>query len=163
MMIEYALVDHHMDFFVLCRVFLKTCSANKALKTRLNSHAEENLAEKNNSFTDIPCRQLDRASVSGIGEVVAREEALDNVQHQLTAEQNNQFTVGPFSESGHVSSLGVRQSDKLVNFSHEFIHGSVSFDDVVAHELRNNTIFLEGDYLELDDLVGPLLGVDSSG
>lgn len=162
-MIQYALVDHQMDFFVLCRVFLKTCSANKVLKVGLNSHDEETLAGKNNSFSDVPCRQPDRASVSGIGEVEAREVATDDLQHQRSPELNNEVTVRPFSNSGLVSSLGALQSEQQVNFSNGFVHSGVSFDDVVAYELRNNTIFVEGDYLELDDLVGPIRDYDCSG
>ncbi|PIA46212.1 hypothetical protein AQUCO_01500022v1 [Aquilegia coerulea] len=134
-MIEYALVDHQMDFFVLCRVYLKTCPENKVMKVGLNSHAEESFAVKDSSFAGVPYRQHNGASALGIGEVVVHED-----------------TVRPFSDNGVGSSLDVRQSDKLV-----------IFDENDMDELRTNAIFLEGDYLELDDLVGPLFGFGSSG
>ncbi|KAF9623061.1 hypothetical protein IFM89_036197 [Coptis chinensis] len=140
MMIEYALVDHQMDFFVLCRVYLKSCSDNKVMKVGLNSHTEDSFAAKNNN--------VDGASASGIGEVVVR--------------QDNQVAVRPFSDNG-VGSLGVVRSDQLIGNSNRLIVSGYTFDDVDMDELKTNTIFLEGDYLELDDLVGPLLAFGSSG
>ncbi|KAF5190940.1 hypothetical protein FRX31_019473, partial [Thalictrum thalictroides] len=124
------------DFFVLCRVYLKTCPENQVMKIGLNSHAKESCEIKDNSLVGVPYGQHDGASTLGIGEVVVHED-----------------TVRPFSDNGVGSSLDVRQSDKLVMFD----------ENDVMDELRTNAIFLEGDYLELDDLVGPLFGFSSSG
>ncbi|KAL5705670.1 hypothetical protein ACHQM5_023945 [Ranunculus cassubicifolius] len=157
-MIEYALVDHQMDLFVLCRVFLKARPANRVLKaSSLNPHTEDLLTAKENCFADIPYTQQEMPSASGIGEVVAtREDAFDNdainfpqqLQPITELNDNSADEVRSFYDcSGVRSSLGM-------------VSGS-SFDDVVAAELRTNTIFLEGDYLELDDLVGPILGFGS--
>ncbi|KAF6151464.1 hypothetical protein GIB67_016276 [Kingdonia uniflora] len=162
-MIEYSLVDYRKDSFVVCRVYLKSRGNNVAVLSP-NFYAEERTAVMHNNCNDVPYKQHDVARKSGFAEVVPQEVDSDNVtgrvHSRMTSVSDDVAVAGLVSDDGFGSSLGFPQTEQLMISTKKIISGSVLFNDAVEDDLLNDSTILEGDFIELDDLLCPLLGDD---
>ncbi|OVA15648.1 NAC domain [Macleaya cordata] len=165
-MIEYALVDNRKDSFVLCRVFLKSGGKKRADHVPL-SYGEGSIATTPNILSGAPCKKRDAPSTSGIDEVVAHEDMLlgkdsgiEKSPSKSTGEPNDVVIAQRVSDSGFGSSMGIPQSDQLVNSDGLISSGIISYD-AMEDDLLTDPMILEGNFIELNDLVSPLVGIDS--
>ncbi|XP_027148938.1 NAC domain-containing protein 72-like [Coffea eugenioides] len=122
---EYALIDHHMGSFVLCRVFNK-------------SDLGHNLSEHNISS----CGEESVATVRHIG--VQYDGSVTSV-----IEESKMHDKGTQNDDNEVLKLPTGQGNELDE--------TISLKPVSEQDLKT---ILEGDYIEVDDLLCSLPGVD---
>ncbi|KAK9270570.1 hypothetical protein L1049_026151 [Liquidambar formosana] len=158
-MYEYALVDHIKDF-VLCRVFVKSHRGNSISDNVLSSGAEESYSAVRHIGI-----QHDGAVTPDIGEAKAHDDnSLDGKNETLrfpmtlVSELDDQVTIRPVSAAGCQFPSGIH-SNELVRSS-GLTHGGAVFADSATAEFLS---ILEGDFIELNDLIGPLSGIDDLG
>ncbi|OWM70861.1 NAC domain-containing protein 71-like [Punica granatum] len=143
-MYEYALVDHFKASFVLCRVFVKAKRGNVSAKL-MRSCADE-------SGSQVPGlhEELDINNSVGCKNNISRGPTT------VASELNEHVTPGPVSEADsrfHMDS----QLGELVRSPRPPDSGPINIDAVSAQRLIS---ILEDDFIELDDLISPLLGID---
>ncbi|MCL7028057.1 hypothetical protein MKW94_016097 [Papaver nudicaule] len=164
-MIEYALIENQQDAFVLCRVFLKS-----ARKTRVE-HVPygDSIAATQNILTDASSKKHDTSLLSASGKVVAHEDKLAHEDNEietcpskLTRELNDVISSQQVSDGGFGSLVGTPQADNLVKSTDGVTGGGIISYDAMADNLCTDPTIFEGDFLELDDLLSPLEGVDAS-
>ncbi|GAA0160163.1 hypothetical protein LIER_16780 [Lithospermum erythrorhizon] len=134
-MYEYDLIDHFKASFVLCRVFIKSHNVNNLLEHALSSCAEETVATVRH--VGIQCDGTDE---SAIAEAKADDEFLHDYDNGVS-----NFSRRLISELDDVFNNSPRPEQVSLN------------NDLTAQGLL---AILEDDFIELDDLVSPLPGID---
>ncbi|CAI0424702.1 unnamed protein product [Linum tenue] len=143
---EYALIDHSKASFVLCRVFVKTRGGTSVSENLLSSCAEESVSALRHIGV-----QCDGLGSPGITETTVPQENSDEHENDLPEHflrQNNELedSVTNFPGSNpryqHLLNELVRNPGLI---------GGNLFPDMHPHEQL--LTIMEGDYIELDDLL----------
>ncbi|XP_057490134.1 NAC domain-containing protein 72-like [Actinidia eriantha] len=148
-MYEYALIDRHEASFILCRLFVKSTCQNNNSEHVLSSCGEGSVG----TLRHIGI-QHDGTITSGIVEGIVHDET--------SVDKKNEVLAGNVSTIGAVAHAGVQvpssvQPNEPVTASGLTGAASMLIGCFAAHHLMS---ILEEDYIELDDLAGPLSGID---
>ncbi|XP_043712014.1 NAC domain-containing protein 68-like [Telopea speciosissima] len=176
---EYALVDHLKDSFTLCRVFFKSHPGNKIAEHIPSSCIDKSIAAMHNTDVDAHNKQHDRASGSGIGEVLVAgigevlvhaetsfgtDNDIQGLPMKSTSEPCDSILAQQASDDGFRFPMTIPQLDQLVESSNGIVSGSSRSTicvGIMTDQLISNSVILEGDFIELNDLISPLPDVDS--
>ncbi|KAK9096966.1 hypothetical protein Sjap_022463 [Stephania japonica] len=156
-LIEYALVHQSQDSFVLCRVFFEPQCENKAQEQVQNNCAEDSNAETHRISKDVPCKQHD-----GTREKIVTNAAGNNSQFPLRlagGEPGNQIVGAPLEVDRFRVPMSAPQPPRLDQQPDGPKSGGIKGDDAVAENVSTDYPFPEDDYIELNDLIGPLPGI----
>ncbi|KAG6747692.1 hypothetical protein POTOM_047582 [Populus tomentosa] len=140
---EYALVDHAKASFVLCRVFVKSRGGNSISENVVSSCAEE-------SVSALPSigAQHDEFLTPDIAEAKGPND-LSRYSARLGRELDDQVTTRPLSISSFQFPSD-SQCNEAVRRTSGPTGGTLYVDAETSQQLRS---ILEGDFIELDDLV----------
>ncbi|XP_042496582.1 NAC domain-containing protein 72-like [Macadamia integrifolia] len=160
---EYALVDNLKDSFCLCRVF-KSCPGTKLADHVPSSCTDKSIAAMRDN------KQHYGASTSGIGEVSVHADTSfgtkNEIQRLLTnsiSEQYDSVLAQQTSDDAFRFPMTVPWPDQLVESSNGIVSGGTIFFGNVTDQLVSNSVSLEGDFIELNDLISRLPDMDSVG
>lgn len=156
-MFEYALVDHLKASFVLCRVFVKSPSGNNASDHVISSCGEESVSAVRHvgiQHDGTATSDIVEANVHGDNSVDTKNE-IPKISARLLSELDDQVMTHRGFVADFNFPLGIQAHNPVMSTS-----GSTRFVDGTTQGLMS---ILEEDFIELDDLVYPLLGIDQSG
>ncbi|XP_057973598.1 NAC domain-containing protein 72-like [Malania oleifera] len=155
---EYALAGHSQAPFVLCRVFVKSCGGNNTSEHVLSSCAEESIGTvrhigvQHDGFITPDTVEAKTC----LNDCVDQKNGDSLCPTQQYGEINGQVAAGSVSGSGFPYSLGIPPNIPVRSMGH-ISGGAQSVGDMTTKELIS---ILQEDFIELDDLECPLLGVD---
>ncbi|XP_059636647.1 NAC domain-containing protein 72-like [Cornus florida] len=150
-MYEYALIDHHEASFVLCRIFVKSHGVNNISEHGLSSCGEESVATVRHIGIQYDGTVHDDNSVERKNEVLGFPMGLaDELDDRVPAEA---VAVASFQLPSNT------QPNEPVMSSGLSGNGTVFIDDLATQQL---IAILEEDYIQLDDLLCPLSGIDNT-
>ncbi|XP_077211532.1 NAC domain-containing protein 54-like [Tasmannia lanceolata] len=164
-MIEYQLVDATRssstppkDSFAVCCVFLKPGAGKKVLKFNLGCHAPDNLTGTLNDGVETP--RTHNASVPLAGEVVAQKVVDTEDEHHkfptnMTVDPGDPVVGQPVDDAFQFSEDIPQQDPQIKSPDGVISTLPSSADDTVLGELIEHEI-LDGDFMELNDLLSPL-------
>nr|GMD96338.1 NAC domain-containing protein 19-like isoform X1 [Ipomoea batatas] len=137
-MYEYELLNHPTPAFVLCRIFSKSHHGNDLSENMVSSCAEESVA-----------------SVRNIG-IQCNGTATSATEEKMQDEKNEVLNFPVDTVSKIDNRVSEPTGDQMRSTG--LVSTGATFIEALAAE--EGLGILEGDFLELDDLLCPLLGVD---
>ncbi|XP_042496069.1 NAC domain-containing protein 45-like [Macadamia integrifolia] len=168
---EYALAEHLKDSFTLCRVFFKFHPGNKITEHVPSSCTDKCIAAMHNTDANVTYKQHDGASGSAIGEVLLQADTsfgtgneIQRLPMKSTSEPCDSILAQRASDEGFRCPMTILQPDQLGESSNGIISGSSRRTICVgnvADQLISNLAILEGDFIELNDMISPLPDIDS--
>ncbi|KAF9668545.1 hypothetical protein SADUNF_Sadunf14G0014600 [Salix dunnii] len=147
---EYALVDHAKASFVLCRVFVKSRGGNSISENVVSSCAEESVsAVRTNGARHDGFLTPDIAEAKVHDDHVSMKNDLSRYSARLGRDFDDQVTARPTSISSFQFPSN-SQCNEAVRRTSGTTDGNMYVDAETSQQLRS---ILEGDFIELDDLV----------
>ncbi|XP_065880420.1 NAC domain-containing protein 72-like [Euphorbia lathyris] len=148
---EYALIDHVKASYALCRIFVKSHSGNCISENMISSCAEESVSAVRHvgiQHDGFLTPDIIEAKVNH-GNSVVRRSYLSRYPERLSTKLDDQAPEGRVSVAKVQFPPGIQSNNKLVR-APELPGVDMLVDAETSEELLS---ILEGDFIELDDLV----------